>query len=154
MRLSDLQYLMHQLGPATPEIVAVIQEDIDSWQVVFDEDVSLQIQWIETTMRVLISCAIGQPPEDMREQVYASLLQANLLLSGVANLKLALSQPEEDVMLIGEYEITSSTLASLQDSLSGFLRFAAKFSSMVTDASAASSPVEAGFMSALHGHHT
>ncbi len=35
--LSDLQYLMHQLGPASPEIVTILQEDIDSWQIEFDD---------------------------------------------------------------------------------------------------------------------
>lgn len=133
MGLSDLQYLMHQLGPATPEITTIIQEDIDSWQVEFDEGVSLQIGWRSSPPRVLMSCAIGRADDAARERVYASLLNANLLLTGVADVKLALSSPEEDVMLVGDYELASASLDELQASLSEFLRFAARFSTMVSE---------------------
>jgi hypothetical protein len=149
LRLSDLQYLMHQLGPATPEIVTIVQDDIDSWQVEFDEGVSLHFGWQETPPRLLLSCAIGQPLDDAREQVYASLLNANLLLTGVANVKLALSQPDGDVMLIGEYDIASFSMDSLQSSVSDFLCLAAKYSTMVAEAFAESPPIEADHLSAM-----
>jgi hypothetical protein len=134
LRLSDLQYLMHQLGPATPEIVTIVQDDIDSWQVEFDEGVSLQVGWQEKPPRMLMTCSIGQPEVAARERVYASLLSANFLLTGTTNLKLALSQPDEDVLLIGEYELSQVSVAALQDHLSIFLQSAARFSTIVADA--------------------
>lgn len=103
LKLSDLQYLMHQLGPAMPEITTIVQQAIDSWMVEFDEGVSLQLAWEQRAMQVLLKCALGQPDEGAREEIYAALLSANLLLTGVADVKLGLSHVDDDVVLIGEY---------------------------------------------------
>lgn len=135
MELSDLQYLMHQLGPTMPEIVAITQDDIDSWKIDFDEEISLQIEWQASPPCVLMSCAIGQPEAERREAVYASLLNANLLLTGIASVKLALSQPENDVLLIGEYPLGGdASITTLKASLTEYLRFAAQFSMMIVEA--------------------
>lgn len=131
-----MQYLMHQLGPATPEITAITQQEIDSWLVEFDEDVSIDMSWQESPTRMLMCCSLGQPDEAMRVDVYASLLSANLLLTGLANVKLALSQPEDEVMLIGEYEPGDASLNSVQKNLAQFLQFADKFSQLVIDPAA------------------
>ena len=133
--LSELQYLMHQLGPASPEIVTILQEDIDSWQIAFDDDVSMRIDWHEEHARVVMSCAIGRADADAREPVYAALLEANLQLTGVASVKLALG-PDDDVMLIGEFDPDDATIDALRDKVVEFLEFAAKFSSLVTGADA------------------
>lgn len=133
MNLSDLQYLMHQLGPVTPEITTIVQEAIDSWMVEFDEGVSMQIAWDERSRNVLMKCAIGQPDESVREEIYALLLSANLHLTGVADVKLALSDADDDVMLIGEYDMKEQTLEALQQRLSEFLGFAGKFSHMIAN---------------------
>ncbi|MCM0045695.1 MAG: type III secretion system chaperone [Burkholderiaceae bacterium] len=131
MTLPDLQYLVHQLGPATPQITTVIQEAIDSWMIEFDDGVSMQIAWDARSSRVLMKCAIGQPDEGTRESVYASLLGANLLLTGVADIKLALGETDDDVMLIGEYELMEATVDGLQHRLSEFLGYAGKFAQLI-----------------------
>jgi hypothetical protein len=133
LELSDLQYLMHQLGPTMPEIVAITQDDIDSWKIDFDEAISLQIEWQASPPCVLMSCAIGQPEAERREAVYASLLNANLLLTGIASVKLALSQPDNDVLLIGEYPLGDASITTLQASLSEYLSMAAQFSVVVAE---------------------
>jgi hypothetical protein len=133
LTLSDLQYLVHQLGPATPEITTIVQEAIDSWMVEFDEGVSMQLAWDARSGRVRMQCAVGQPEEAAREAIYATLLNANLLLTGVADIKLALGSADEDVMLIGEYAIEEAAVESLRYRLSEFLDFAAKFSQMMAD---------------------
>ena len=129
--MSDLQYLMHQLGPATPDITAIVQESIDCWMIEFDEGVSLQIAWDQRSARVLMKCAIGQPDESVREEIYALLLNANLQLTGVADVKLALSDIDEDVVLIGEYDLDDASIEGLRRQLSEFLGFAEKFSQMI-----------------------
>lgn len=131
MTLSDLQYLIHQLGPATPEITTIIQEAIDRWMVEFDEGVSMQIARDDRSGHVRMTCAIGQPDDDARESVYATLLGANLLLTGVADVKLALGDADDDVMLIGEYDLCEATVDGLRNCLFDFLRYAGKFSQMI-----------------------
>ncbi len=129
--LSELQHLMHQLGPAIPEIVIILQEDIDSWQLDFDDDVSMRIEWHEEPAQIVMSCAIGRAEANAREPVYAALLEANLQLTGVARVKLALG-PEDDVMLIGECDLADATVEVLRDKVAEFLEIAAKFSSLVS----------------------
>ena len=150
MELSDLQYLMHQLGPTMPEIVAITQDDIDSWKIDFDEEISLQIEWQVSPPCVLMSCAIGQPEAERREAVYASLLNANLLLTGIASVKLALSQPDNEVLLIGEYPLGAASVTALQASLSEFLQFAAEFSMMVADSPKKDFPPQAPYITTMH----
>lgn len=131
LTLPDLQHLVHQLGPATPEITIIVQEAIDCWSVEFDEGVAMQMAWDERSGRVLMQCALGQPAEGAREALYAVLLNANLQLTGVADVKLALGDAEEDVMLIGEFDLEEATVDRLRQRLSEFLDFAGKFSQMV-----------------------
>ncbi len=128
--LSELQHLMHQLGPAIPEIVIILQDDIDSWQLDFDDDVSMRIDWHEEPAQIVMSCAIGKAEANAREPVYAALLEANLQLTGVARVKLALG-PEDDVMLIGECDLADATVEALRDKVAEFLEIAAKFSYLV-----------------------
>ena len=132
-QLSDLQHLIRQLGPSLPEISTIIEEDLDSWQINFDTGLALQISWQETPARVLLCCAIGKPDENQREKIFARLLNMNLLLQGVANVKLALSSPDDDVILIGEFASNSMTLKTLQEEIAEYLRFAARFSGLINE---------------------
>ena len=132
-QLSDLQHLIRQLGPSHPEISTIIEEDLDEWQIIFYSGLSLQISWQESPARVLLCCAIGKPDESRRGKIFAQLLNMNLLLQGVANVKLALSLPEDDVILIGELESDSMMLETLQEEITTYLRFAARFSEFINE---------------------
>ena len=141
-QLSDLQHLIRQLGPSLPVISTIIEEDLDEWQIIFDSGLSLQISWQETPARVLLYCAIGKPDETQREKIFARLLNMNLLLQGVANVKLALSSPEDEVILIGELTSNSMTLETLQEEITEYLRFAARFSRLINEPDIDSEKVE------------
>jgi len=132
-QLSDLQHLIHQLGPSIPEISAIFQEGSDSWQISFDEGPSIQLSWQEKPVSVLLCCAVGKPDSGNREKVFTRLLNMNLLLQGAANinLKLALSSPEDDVILIGELECYAMSVEALQTGIIEYLRFAAYFSELI-----------------------
>jgi len=132
-QLSDLQHLIRQLGPSLPEISTIIEEDLDEWQIIFDSGLLLQISWQETPARVLLCCAIGKPDETQREKIFARVLNMNLLLQGVANLKLALSSPEDDVILIGEIDAAAISLEVLQEEITEYLRYAARFSELINE---------------------
>lgn len=56
--LSDLQYLIQQLGPMTPEIVTIIQQDEYRWQVELDGGVLVQLRWEASPPRLLIGPAL------------------------------------------------------------------------------------------------
>lgn len=150
LKLSDLQYLMHQLGPAMPEITTIVQEAIDSWMVEFDAGVSLQLAWEQRAMRVLLKCALSQPDDGAREDIYAALLSANLLLTGVADVKLGLSHVDNDVVLIGEYALEDALIDTLVRHLSDFLAYAAKFSEMIARSRSPASSDELRTVPGLH----
>ena len=144
-QLSDLQHLIRQLGPSLPVISTIIEEDLDEWQIIFDSGLSLQISWQETPARVLLYCAIGKPDESQREKIFARLLNMNLLLQGVANVKLALSSPEDEVILIGELASDSMTLETLQEEITEYLRYAARFSELINEPETAGQEVNFAF---------
>ena len=144
-QLSDLQHLIRQLGPSLSEISTIIEEDLDEWQIIFDSGLSLQISWQETPARVLLYCAIGKPDETQREKIFARLLNMNLLLQGMANVKLGLSSPEDEVILIGELASDSMTLETLQEEITEYLRYAARFSELINEPETAGQEVDFAF---------
>jgi hypothetical protein len=144
-QLSDLQYLIRQLGPSLPEISTIIEEDLDEWQIIFDSGLLLQISWQETPARVLLYCAIGTPVESQREKIFARLLNMNLLLQGVANLKLALSSPEDDVILIGEIDPAVISLEVLKEEITEYLGYAARFSELINEPETAGQEADFAF---------
>ncbi len=131
MQLSDLQYLMGQLGPATADIQLVVQLTEDCWQVELDGGLSLQIGWQEQRGCMLFSCGLGSSTLVEREKIYPLLLNANLLLAGISGARLALSQPGEEVMLIGEYWMNLPSLDGLHQYLNEFLHLALKYAEQV-----------------------
>jgi hypothetical protein len=69
----------------------------------------------------------------------------NLLLQGVANLKLALSSPEDDVILIGEIDAAVISLEVLQEEITEYLRYAARFSELINEPETAGQEVDFAF---------
>ena len=121
MQLADLQYLMHQIGPTMPEILTIVQEESDRWELTFEDELSVQISWQEEPTRVLFNCAVGEVPRDLRESVYARLLLANALPQERLDLRFALDFPDEQVLVIGELNEPDLSLETLQDKLQAFL---------------------------------
>ncbi len=133
MQLSDLQYLMHQLRPSMPEITAIIQEKDDCWHVAFDEAVSIQLNWLGHPPAMTARCTVGRVDDDWCEQSYARLLTANRLLVSSSNTKLALSPSGEQVQLISDCMLPSSSLTELQRELSRFIRLAAGVAVVISE---------------------
>lgn len=125
MQLSDLQYLMHQLGPCMPEISAIVQEKDDVWHLEFDEAINIQISWRMHPPAMIASCTVGQMDDEWCERSYAFLLNANRLLSNSANTKLVLSPSDKRVELVGDCMLASASLPELQRALSRFIQLAA-----------------------------
>ena len=131
MQLSDLQYLMSQLGPASSAIQFIVQQDDNQWQIALDDGTSLQVSWQAERRCATFSCGIGQVMSDERENIYALLLRANLLLSADSSARLALSRPDDEVMLIGEYSMSIPSLDVLQQQISTFLQRAVTYAEMI-----------------------
>ncbi len=59
LALSDLQYVMQQLGPTTPEIVTIVQEDQCSWYIELDGSVFVQLSWQASAQRLSMNCSVS-----------------------------------------------------------------------------------------------
>lgn len=115
--LSDLQHLMRQIGPVIAEISAIFQHETDQWEIEFDEQVALHLGWHAESSALLLSCSLG-PAQQER---YADYLRSNLLWFGVAPIRIALRDLDDEVMLIGEYAAENLSIEFLQQTIHTFL---------------------------------
>lgn len=136
MRLSDLQYLMHRLGPATPEIAAIVQDAMDRWMLEFDDGMSMQVAWDEQSKRVLMECALSRSNESAQESI-------GELMTGTNAMALALRDFGDELMLVGECDIGAASVDGLSQRLSEFLACAEKISRSVGN-SRANTPGQEG----------
>lgn len=156
--LSDLQMLMHQLGPATPGIEAIIEDDIESWEVQLDDGATLCIAFQCEPAEAVFSCLLGPTPVHRQTEIYAAMLCANLLYQGVAPIKFALNHPAGELMLIAAYPLLGMSLDSLQKNLSSFHAYARHFAEQVvveesnTDAKPLALPDDSSLSGYLTAH--
>ncbi len=146
MQLADLQYLMAQLGPANSDVLLVVQHQDECWQVELDGDLSLQISWQAQRGSVIVSCGLGYPLCAERECVYALLLNENLVLAGISGVRLALSKPDQEVMLIGEYFMGSPSADGFYQHLSEFIHLALRYATLIAQPSQADASAPVSFI--------
>lgn len=108
------QMLLQELGPQTPEIDAVLQEDEKSWLLVFSDEQSVYVEWANNPDRLVLSAALGKPVEGNELQVYETLLSYNLLWQDTGGVRMAIDGPQGDVMLIYDLFDDQLSLAELQ----------------------------------------
>ncbi len=140
MELADLQYLMTQLGPENSDVLLVVQHEDGSWQVELDAELSLQISWQAQRGGVIVSCGLGYPACAERDGVYALLLHENLVLAGISGARLALSKPDQEVMLIGEYFMSSASAPRFYQHLAEFIHLALRYAELIALPSQAAVP--------------
>jgi hypothetical protein len=117
----SIQLLMQEIGPATPEIDAVMQSEEGSWAVQFEDETVVQIEWADEPSRLVLSSALGQARPEMRLPVYETLLSYNLLWQDTGGVKAALAGPGGEVSLL--YELFADTALSLGDLRTVLLNF-------------------------------
>jgi hypothetical protein len=117
----SIQLLMQEIGPATPEIDAVMQSEERSWAIQFDDETVVQVEWADEPSRLVLSSALGQVNPEMRLPVYETLLSYNLLWQDTGGVKAALAGPGGEVSLL--YELFADTLLSLGDLRTVLLNF-------------------------------
>lgn len=68
-----------------------------------------------------MSCELALSSEAHRLAIYTAMLNFNLLYQGVAPLKVALSSPDGNLLLIGQYQLSEHSLPILQQLMQQFL---------------------------------
>lgn len=130
--LERMQIMMEEIGPAMPEIEAVIQSEEKNWAIQFEDQSIVMLEWAENPDRVVLTAILGTPSETMQLSVYETLLCYNLLWKDTGGVKMALSGPGGELVLL--YELFAATLNrhDLQTVLINFVSIAQVWGVFVT----------------------
>ena len=130
--LERIQIMMEEIGPAMPEIEAVIQSEEKNWAIQFEDQSIVMLEWAESPDRVVLTAMLGIPSETMQLSVYETLLCYNLLWKDTGGVKMALSGPGGELVLL--YELFASNLNrnELQTVLINFVSISQVWSVYVT----------------------
>ena len=124
--LIHLQELMHSLGPSSSWIDSLIQEASDSWTLQSSDGLSITMTFNLETSHLFLSALIGQPEEAHQSAIYTTMLCVNLLHAEDHSLRVALTGPSGELMLISEVSLTDWTIASLQNCILHFHQHASR----------------------------
>ena len=114
------QELMQELGPSMAEIEWLIQESERSWSIGYAGEMELGISFCASPDRLLLSAIIGQPEEADRQSIYTAMLCSNLLYAEAQALRIALTGPEGELMLLSEMVPADWTLTEISEAISRF----------------------------------
>ena len=124
--LIHLQELMHSLGPSSSWVDSLIQEASDSWTLQSSDGLSITMTFNLETSHLFLSALIGQPEEAHQSAIYTTMLCVNLLYAEDHSLRVALTGPSGELMLISEVSLTDWTIASLQNCILHFHQHASR----------------------------
>ncbi len=112
--LIHLQELMHSLGPSSSWVDSLVQEASDSWTLQSSDGLTIAMTFNLETSRLFLSAILGQPDEVHQSAIYTTMLCMNLLYAEDHSLRVALTGPSGELMLISEVSLTDWTIESLQ----------------------------------------
>lgn len=130
--LERMQIMMEEIGPSLSDIQTVIQSEDRNWAVQFSDDSIVMLEWVEGPDRVVLTSLLGAPSESMQLSVYETLLCYNLLWKDTGGVKMALSGPGGELVVIYELFSTDLTLNELQTVLTNFVSIAQIWTMYVT----------------------
>jgi len=112
--LIHLQELMQSLGPSSSWVSSLVQEASDSWILQSSDGLTIAMTFNLETSRLFLSAILGQPDEAYQSAIYTTMLCMNLLYAEDHSLRVALTGPSGELMLISEVSMTDWTINSLQ----------------------------------------
>lgn len=151
--IEKIQQLVQELGPATPEIDAVVQTEDPSWAIQFSDETIIIIEPADDPSRMVISAELGAAAEGQQRIVYETLLCYNLLWRDSGGIKVGLAGPQGSLIISADVCLDGLTLGDLQEALKRFLNVARSWMQYVGKADAAAAPPLPGMEAGnLHLH--
>lgn len=148
--LERMQIMMEEIGPNMTEIEAVIQSEEKNWAIQFDDQSIIMLEWADNPDRVVLTAMLGTPTESMQLSVYETLLCYNLLWKDTGGVKMALSGPGGELVLLYELFSVNLSLNELQTVLANFVSIAQVWSVYVTGESDQAAPSLPSSLEMLH----
>jgi hypothetical protein len=91
--LTHVQGLIQLLGPASPWIESLIQEESDSWTLQSSEGLDIAMYFSPEPSRIFLTALLGHPEQAHQHAIYTTMLSVNLLHAENHSLRVALTGP-------------------------------------------------------------
>jgi hypothetical protein len=123
--LAQLQESMARLGELLDGVEEIIEEaDGDEWTIEFTNGDMLEIEFDEARQRIAFSMVLGTPPSEHRAHTCEMLLTFNLLWQENLPVRMAVSAPGEEVVLVAEFETVAVQAQDLNRCVADFAAIA------------------------------
>ena len=138
--IEQIEQLIKELGPAMPDIDAVVQTEEPSWAIQFSDETIIIIEPADDPSRMVISAELGAAAEAQQRIVYETLLCYNLMWRDSGGVKIGLAGPQGALIISVDVCVEGLTLMGLQQELERFLKIARSWTQYVGKADAAEAP--------------
>ena len=151
--VEQIEQLIKEIGPAMPDIDAVIQTEDPSWAIQFSDETIIIIEPADDPSRMVISTELGAVAEAQQRIVYETLLCYNLMWRDSGGVKVGLAGPQGALIISVDVCVEGLTLMSLQKEIERFLKIARSWTQYVGKADSAETPSLPGMEAGnLHLH--
>lgn len=116
----QIEVLFQEIGPATEEVTGVYQDGPEIWRVIVHDTTEVELLFDPEQEKLVLSCAVGSPPEDRRLKTYELLLVYNYAWQQTGGIRMALEGPEGEVALMFELNASDLSLQLLQTVIVNF----------------------------------
>lgn len=151
--IEQIEHLVKELGPAMPEIDAIVQTEDPSWAIQFSDEAIIILESADDPSRIVISTELGAAAEAQQRTVYETMLCYNLMWRDSGGIKIGLAGPQGALIISTDVCIESLTLQELQQEIQRFLTIARSWTQYVGKADAGEAPPLPGLdLGGFHMH--
>jgi hypothetical protein len=138
--IEQIEHLVKELGPAMPEIDAIVQTEDPSWAIQFSDETIIILEPADDPSRIVISTELGAAAEAQQRTVYETMLCYNLMWRDSGGVKIGLAGPQGALIISTDVCIESLTLQELKQEIQRFLTIARSWAQYVGKADASEAP--------------
>ena len=138
--IEQIEHLIKEIGPAMPEVDAIIQTEDPSWAIQFSDETIIILEPADDPSRVVISTELGAAVEAQQRRVYETMLCYNLMWRDSGGVKIGLAGPQGALIISTDVCIEGLTLQDLKQEIERFLQIARSWTQYVGKADAGEAP--------------
>ena len=138
--IEQIEHLIKEIGPAMPEVDAIVQTEDPSWAIQFSDETIIILEPADDPSRVVISTELGAAVEAQQRRVYETMLCYNLMWRDSGGVKIGLAGPQGALIISTDVCIEGLTLQDLKQEIERFLQIARSWTQYVGKVDAGEAP--------------
>ncbi|MFN5233254.1 MAG: type III secretion system chaperone [Burkholderiaceae bacterium] len=138
--IEQIEHLIKEIGPAMPEVDAIVQTEDPSWAIQFSDETIIILEPADDPSRVVISTELGAAVEAQQRRVYETMLCYNLMWRDSGGVKIGLAGPQGALIISTDVCIEGLMLQDLKQEIERFLQIARSWTQYVGKADAGEAP--------------